>query len=132
MALPYILVLYYSRSGATEKMAKLIGRGVEQSETLEARIRTVPTVSPDTRASIAEIPDSGAVYCSEEDLRNCAGLILGSPTRFGNMAAHLKYFIDGTAGIWISGALFLRISRMPRPSCFNKVFSSSISGGVSR
>ena len=105
MALPYILVLYYSRSGAVEKMAKLIGRGVEQSETLEARIRTVPTVSPDTRASIAEIPDSGAVYCSEEDLRNCAGLILGSPTRFGNMAAHLKYFIDGTAGIWISGAL---------------------------
>ena len=105
MASPYILVLYYSRYGATEKMAQLIARGVEVSGALEARIRTVPTVSPDIRASAAEIPDSGAVYCSEEDLRNCTGLIMGSPTRFGNMAAPLKYFIDGGAGIWTSGAL---------------------------
>lgn len=105
MDLPYILVLYYSRYGATEKMAQLIARGVEQTDQIEARIRTVPSISANTEASAAEIPDQGAVYCSQEDLRNCAGLIIGSPTRFGNMAAALKYFIDGTGGIWASGDL---------------------------
>ena len=105
MESPYILVLYYSRYGATEKMAQLIARGVEQTDRIEARIRTVPSVSPNTEASAAEIPDEGAIYCTQEDLRHCAGLIIGSPTRFGNMAAALKYFIDQTGGIWASGAL---------------------------
>ena len=102
---PYILVLYYSRHGATERMAKLIARGVEQSSSIEARLRTVPSVSADTRASLPEIPDQGAIYCSEADLRDCAGLALGSPTRFGNMAAALKYFLDNTGALWASGAL---------------------------
>jgi NAD(P)H dehydrogenase (quinone) len=105
MNLPYVLVLYYSRYGATEKMASLIARGIEQQAGIEARIRTVPAVSPDTEANDPEIPESGAVYCDEDDLRNCAGLVLGSPTRFGNMAAALKYFLDNTGGIWTSGAL---------------------------
>lgn len=102
---PYILVLYYSRHGATARMAQLISRGVEQAGDIEARLRTVPTVSPDNRASKPEIPDEGAVYCSEADLRDCAGLALGSPTRFGNMAAALKYFLDNTGALWASGAL---------------------------
>ena len=105
MATPFILVLYYSRYGATEKMAKLIARGIEQVSGIEARIRTVPNVSATTEASEPEIPDTGAVYCSESDLRECAGLIIGSPTRFGNMAAALKYFLDNTGGIWSSGGL---------------------------
>ena len=102
---PYVLILYYSRYGSTEKMAQLIGRGVEQCDQIEAKIRTVATVSTDTSASAPEIPASGAIYCSEEDLRNCVGLNIGSPTRFGNMAAALKYFLDNTGGIWTSGAL---------------------------
>jgi NAD(P)H dehydrogenase (quinone) len=105
MALPYVLILYYSRYGATEKMARLIGRGVEQQPGIEARLRTVPAVSANTEASEPAVPETGAVYCSEEDLRGCSGLALGSPTRFGNMAAALKYFIDGSGGIWASGAL---------------------------
>ena len=105
MELPYILVLYFSRYGATEKMAQLIARGVEQVGDIEARLRTVPAVSANSEASEPEIPDQGVVYCSEEDLRNCAGLILGSPTRFGNMTSALKYFLDSTGGIWVSGAL---------------------------
>lgn len=102
---PYVLVLYYSRYGATEKMAQLISRGIEKSGKLEARIRTVPAVSPTIEASEAAIPESGAVYCSEEDLRDCVGLIVGSPTRFGQMASALRYFIDQTTGLWTSGAL---------------------------
>jgi NAD(P)H dehydrogenase (quinone) len=102
---PYVLVLYYSRQGATAKMATLIARGVEQCEGITARIRTVPPVSPDTVASAPQIPASGAVYCSDEDLRLCSGLALGSPTRFGNMAAPMKYFLDGTGAHWASGAL---------------------------
>ena len=101
----YILVLYYSRYGATEKMAKLIGRGVEQETGMEARIRTVPAVSANTKTTEAEVPADGAIYCSEEDLRGCSGLIMGSPTRFGNMAAALKFFLDGTGAAWASGAL---------------------------
>ena len=102
---PYILVLYYSRSGATAQMAKLIGRGVEQVAGIEARLRTVPAVSTVTEATESDIPDNGAIYCTEDDLRHCAGLVLGSPTRFGNMAAALKYFIDNTGALWLSGAL---------------------------
>ena len=102
---PYILVLYYTRFGATGKMAQLIARGVEQVEGVEARLRTVPAVSPATEQSEAEVPAEGAIYCSEADIRECAGLIAGSPTRFGNMAAPLKYFIDGTGAIWGSGDL---------------------------
>lgn len=102
---PYILVLYYTRYGATGKMARLIARGVEQVEGMEARLRTVPAVSPTTEQTEPEVPAEGAVYCTEDDIRDCAGLVVGSPTRFGNMAAPLKYFIDGTGSIWGSGDL---------------------------
>lgn len=101
----YVLVLYYSRNGSTFEMAKQIARGVEQVNGMEARLRTVPAVSPVTEATAPAIPDTGAVYCSEEDLKNCSGLILGSPTRFGNMAAPLKYFLDGTSAQWLNGDL---------------------------
>lgn len=102
---PYILVLYYTRYGATGKMARLIARGVEQAGDMEARLRTVPGVSPATEQTEPEVPAEGAVYCTEDDIRDCAGLVVGSPTRFGNMAAPLKYFIDGTGSIWGSGDL---------------------------
>ena len=105
MPTPYVLVLYYSRYGSTEKMAQLIGRGIESNSKYEARIRTVPPVSANTENSAPLIPESGAIYCKEEDLRDCAGMALGSPTRFGNMSGALKYFIDGTGSLWISGSL---------------------------
>jgi NAD(P)H dehydrogenase (quinone) len=101
----YILVLYYSRYGATAEMARLIARGVEEAGALEARVRTVPPVSTVCEAVEDSIPASGAPYAEIDDLRHCAGLALGSPTRFGNMAAPMKYFIDGTSSLWISGAL---------------------------
>lgn len=101
----YVLVLYYSRNGSTLEMAKHIARGVEQVTGIEARLRTVPAVSPVTEASAPAIPETGAVYCSEEDLKHCAGLIIGSPTRFGNMAAPMKYFLDGTSSHWLNGDL---------------------------
>jgi NAD(P)H dehydrogenase (quinone) len=104
-AIPYVLVLYYSRQGATASMAKLIARGVEQAGEIEARLRTVPSVSADHQASIASVPETGAVYCTDNDLADCAGLALGSPTRFGNMAAAMKYFLDNTGALWASGAL---------------------------
>ncbi|QEQ96596.1 NAD(P)H:quinone oxidoreductase [Neptunomonas concharum] len=104
MAAPYILVLYYSTHGATKEMARQIARGVEQTG-MEARLRTVPPVSTTCEATAPTIPDEGALYCTEADLSHCAGLALGSPTRFGNMAAAMKYFIDSTSGIWMSGAL---------------------------
>ncbi len=102
---PYILILYYSRQGATANMAQQIARGVSQVAAIEARIRTVPNVSPNTEISEPSIPDDGAVYCTVEDLQQCSGLILGSPTRFGNMAAPLKHFIDGTSSLWLNGSL---------------------------
>ncbi|UZK03220.1 NAD(P)H:quinone oxidoreductase [Venatoribacter cucullus] len=105
MSNPYILVLYYSRHGKTEAMAKQLARGVERVTGMEARLRTVPAVSPDTEASLPAVPDSGAVYCSYDDLKHCAGLLLGSPVRFGNMAAPLKYFLDGSSPLWLTGAL---------------------------
>ena len=95
---PYILILYYSRYGATAEMAKLIARGVEQVSDIEARLRTVPSVSPNNEQTEPDIPQQGAIYCNEEDVRHCAGLVLGSPTRFGNMAAPLKHFLDCTGG----------------------------------
>ena len=103
--LPYILVLYYSRHGATAEMAQRIARGVNEVGGIEARLRTVPAISTVCEAVADSIPEQGAVYCTEDELRNCAGLALGSPTRFGNMAAPLKYFIDCSSGLWLSGAL---------------------------
>lgn len=100
----YVLVLYYSRNGSTLEMTKQIARGVELAG-IEARLRTVPAVSTTIEATEPAVPPSGAIYCSEEDLKNCAGLILGSPTRFGNMAAPMKYFLDGTSGHWLNGDL---------------------------
>lgn len=100
----YILVLYYSLNGATRELARLTARGVE-SAGMEARLRTVPAVSPVCEAIADRIPADGDLYCEEADLAGCAGLLLGSPTRFGNMAAPLKYFIDGTAALWVNGAL---------------------------
>lgn len=102
---PYILVLYYSRYGATAAMAQQIARGIEHVSGMEARLRTVPAVSSDCEATAPAIPAEGAIYCTLDDLQHCAGLALGSPTRFGNMAAAMKYFLDGTAGLWASGAL---------------------------
>lgn len=104
MTAPYILVLYYSRHGATADMARHIARGVEQGG-MEARIRTVPAVSAESEAVAAEVPAEGAMYASLEDLKNCAGLALGSPTRFGNMAAPMKYFLDGSSTLWLTGDL---------------------------
>lgn len=103
--MPYVLVLYYSRYGATEKMAHLIARGIESVEGIEARVRTVPAISPVTEATEPSVPAQGAVYATLDDLQHCSGLILGSPTRFGNMAAPMKYFLDTTAQLWMSGAL---------------------------
>ncbi|MCF7203208.1 NAD(P)H:quinone oxidoreductase [Pseudomonas oligotrophica] len=104
MSAPYVLVLYYSRHGATAEMARQIARGVERGG-LEARLRTVPAVSTECEAVAPAIPDSGAIYASQDDLRHCAALALGSPTRFGNMAAPLKYFLDGTSNLWLTGEL---------------------------
>ncbi len=105
MASPYVLVLYYSRGGATAEMARQAARGVEQVSGIEARLRTVPPVSADSEATLPDVPDDGPLYCEPDDLRHCAGLLMGSPTRFGNMAAPLKYFIDQTSDLWLSGAL---------------------------
>ncbi|MFN5745643.1 MAG: NAD(P)H:quinone oxidoreductase [Methylococcaceae bacterium] len=100
-----ILVLYYSRSGTTAEMANMIARGVEEVPGVTAKIRTVPEVSPVCAATKDTIPGEGAPYATPDDLRHCAGLALGSPTHFGNMAAPLKYFIDNTSSLWFSGAL---------------------------
>src|ERR1700680_4048299 len=100
-----VLVLYYSRYGAVKQMAQYIARGVESVPLVEARIRTVPSVSPNTESTEPSIPESGAPYATLEDLKECDGLALGSPTRFGNMAAPMKYFWDTTSSLWLSGAL---------------------------
>ncbi len=100
-----ILILYYSRYGHIAQMAQKIARGVEETPHCQAVIRTVPPVSAVCEAVAAEIPSEGAPYVTLEDLENCAGLILGSPTHFGNMAAPLKYFLDQTSGLWLKGAL---------------------------
>lgn len=100
----YVLVLYYSRHGATAEMARLVARGVEEGG-MQARLRTVPSVSPDHEASAPPVPPSGPPYATLDDLGDCAALALGSPTRFGNMAAPLKYFLDGTSGLWLHATL---------------------------
>jgi NAD(P)H dehydrogenase (quinone) len=100
-----ILVLYYSRSGHTAQLARLIARGVEEIPGMRARLRQVPPVAPVTEMAQPPEPEEGAPYATRQDLHDCAGLALGSPTRFGNMAAPLKYFLDSTGAEWASGAL---------------------------
>jgi len=100
-----ILILYYSRHGATARLARLIARGVEEVDGMRARLRQVPPVASVTETVQSPVPDDGAPYASRDDLRDCAGLILGSPTRFGNMAAPLKHFLDTTGSEWASGTL---------------------------
>ncbi len=100
-----VLVLYYSQSGAVKQMAQLVARGVEQVPGVKARLRTVPKVAPITQEIAPAVPDSGAPYAELNDLQDCIGVALGSPTRFGNMAAALKYFWDGTSELWLKGAL---------------------------
>ena len=100
-----ILIVYYSRGGNTHRMAQHLARGVESVEGCEAVLRTVPEVSAVCEATEAAVPEDGAPYASHDDLRACDGLIIGSPTHFGNMAAPLKYFIDQTSGLWFGGEL---------------------------
>lgn len=112
---PYVLVLYYSKYGATKEMAHLIADGIETAG-VEVKIRTVANISTVVTQAEASIPEEGDIYCTLEDLQNCAGLALGSPTRFGNMASEMKYFLDQTTSLWLNGALH------NKPAC---VFSSS-------
>jgi len=100
-----ILVLYYSRHGATRRLADAIGAGVDSVDGAQVRLRTVPPVAPITETAAPPIPPEGAPYAELADLVECGGLALGSPTRFGNMAAPLKHFFDGTSSLWLSGAL---------------------------
>lgn len=113
-----ILVLYFSRTGATLAMAELIAHGIESVEGMHARIRTVPPVSPEGEKGKDPVVHSGPAYVTHDDLKECVGLALGSPTRFGNMAAPMKYFLDTTASEWFSGAL------AGKPAC---VFTSTAS-----
>ncbi|WP_339897043.1 NAD(P)H:quinone oxidoreductase [uncultured Gilvimarinus sp.] len=103
--LPYVLILYYSRGGTTAALARELAHGVERAGQIEARLRTVPPVSPDCEPSAPAIPAEGAIYATADDLRHCSGLLLGSPTRFGNMAAPLKHFLDTTSDLWLEGSL---------------------------
>src|SRR3974390_2889052 len=100
-----ILVLYYSRQGSTAALARQICRGVEAVSGMRARLRTVAPITATTQPLDPSVPDEGPPYATHDDLVQCSGLILGSPTRFGNMAAPLKYFLDGTGALWLSGAL---------------------------
>lgn len=112
---PYILVLYYSKTGTTQKMAHLIADGIE-SMGIAVKIRTVPAITSVVQALEPDIPEHGDIYCTLDDLAHCAGLAVGSPTRFGNMASELKYFWDSTTALWLNGALH------NKPAC---VFTSS-------
>lgn len=113
-----VLVLYYTQGGSVRRMAELIAEGIERVPGASARLRTVPKVATTVAIPEPSIPDTGAPYCELRDLEECAGLALGSPTRFGNMAAPMKYFLDGTASLWMSGAL------AGKPAC---VFTSTAS-----
>ena len=113
-----ILILYYSPGGTTAEMANVIARGVEEVEGMQARIRTVPSVSANTEQSTSSIPEDGPLYATLQDLEECNGLALGCPTHFGNMPAAMKYFIDSTSPLWMSGKL------VNKPAA---VFSSSMS-----
>lgn len=117
-----VLVLYYSRHGATAQLAREIAQGIDSVKGVSARIRTVPAVSANTEATEPDIPEQGPPYAEPGDLKECAGLAMGSPTRFGNMAAPMKYFLDGTVGTWLAGDL------INKPFC---VFTStgSLHGG---
>ncbi len=117
-----LLVLYYSRHGATRQLAQFIAQGIESVPNCEARLRTVPTISSVAEEHAKPIPDDGAPYVELSDLQECHGLALGSPTRFGNMASAMKYFWDGTAADWLTGSL------VDKPAC---VFTStgSLHGG---
>jgi len=117
-----ILVLYYSKSGSVKEMASYIARGINSVAGAQAKIRTVPEIFPETTKQKPSIPESGSLYATLEDLETCSGLALGSPTRFGNMAAPIKYFIETTTPLWLKGSL------ENKPAC---VFtsSSSIHGG---
>lgn len=99
-----VLVLYYSRNGSTKNLAHQIAQGIDKSGA-QAVVRTVPSVSADTHASSPVVPNDGDIYATEQDLLDCDGLIIGSPTRFGNMAAPLKYFLDSTSKLWLKGSL---------------------------
>jgi NAD(P)H dehydrogenase (quinone) len=101
----YILILYYSRQGSTAALAEALALGIAAHGRFEPRLRTVPPVATTTERTAPPLPPSGAVYCSKDDLAGCAALALGSPTRFGNMAAPLKHFLDGTGDLWLAGAL---------------------------
>ncbi len=103
--MPEILVLYYSRGGSVANLARLIARGIGEVDGMSARLRTVPPVAPETQHALPPVPDEGAPYVEKRDLSECAGLVLGSPTRFGNMAAPMKYFIDTLGAEWASGTL---------------------------
>ena len=103
--MPEILIVYYSRNGSVAQLARHVARGVEEVANVQARLRSVPPVAPATTVAQAPVPDAGAPYATLQDLRDCAGLILGSPTRFGNMAAPLKHYLDSTGAEWASGAL---------------------------
>lgn len=103
--MPEILVLYYSRNGSTAELARHVCRGIESIEGASAKLRTVPPISAENEGPVKRVPNSGAPYATLEDLRSAAGLVMGSPTRFGNMAAPLKYFLDNTSTLWVSGAL---------------------------
>ena len=123
MESPYILIVYYSRSGKTKELANLIARGVEtHTPYIKARVRTVPNISSVCEKVEADIPETGAPYATLDDLAYCSGLALGSPTRFGNMAAPVKYFLDQTSSLWLQGKL------VNKPAC---VFTStsSLHGG---
>ncbi len=100
-----VLVLYYSRKGATEALAREVCKGIDGVDGMSARLRTVPTVSAVTEAIEDDVPDAGPPYATNADLEECAGLVMGSPTHFGNMAASLKHFLDGTVADWFRGVL---------------------------
>ena len=103
--MPDVLIVYYSRNGAVARLARQVARGVEEVAGMQARLRTVPPVAPVTTTAAPPVPDDGAPYVESRDLQECAGLLIGSPTRFGNMAAPLKHWIDGLGGDWASGKL---------------------------
>ena len=113
-----ILVLYYSLHGSVKQLASHLARGIESVPDVQARLRTVPKVSAESEGPGKLIPDEGAPYVTHQDLQECIGLALGSPTRFGNMAAAMKYFLDGTSSLWLQGIL------TGKPAC---VFTSSAS-----
>ena len=100
-----ILIVYYTRNGATGELARHVGRGVESVPGCAAKLRTVPPVSAENERPVKAVPETGAPYATLDDLRRCDGLLLGSPTRFGNMAAPLKYFLDGTSSLWLDGSM---------------------------